>query len=195
MGILKKDFKYKYIENFLSKEEVEFGLRYFLLKHKRNQSSFDFQQSNNRDSCFRDDDFTDALFITKLKKVEKETGLELLPSYTYSRVYSYNAELPSHVDRDPCEVSITMTWGSCGTPWPIFIDNNEIHIKPGDAVIYLGCDLEHYRKHFEGDYHVQSFFHYVDKNDNKSNNVFENRPYHLDPTINFTEHKYYGKKT
>ena len=98
MGILKKDFKYKYIENFLSKDEVELGLRYFLLKHKRNQTKFDFLQSNNRDSCFRDDDFTDSLFITKLKKIEEETGLELLPSYTYSRVYSYNAELPPHTE-------------------------------------------------------------------------------------------------
>jgi len=41
-------------------------------------------------------------------------------------------------------------------------------LKPGQAVVYLGCELEHWRKEFEGDWHAQTFLHYVDANgDNK----------------------------
>ena len=44
----------------------------------------------------------------------------------------------------------------------------EADLEPGDLVIYRGCDLEHWREPFtiedENAWHVQGFFHYVDKN-------------------------------
>jgi hypothetical protein len=43
----------------------------------------------------------------------------------------------------------------------------EVNMVPGDVVIYRGCDVEHWREPFaanEGSYHVQAFFHYIDKN-------------------------------
>ena len=55
-------------------------------------------------------------------------------------------------------------FGSDGTDWPIYMGNKPIHMKSGDACIYLGCKLSHYRKPFEGDWHAQCFLHYVDKN-------------------------------
>ena len=39
-----------------------------------------------------------------------------------------------------------------------------IDMEPGDAVIYLGCEIEHWREEFNGDWHAQTFLHYVDKN-------------------------------
>ena len=40
----------------------------------------------------------------------------------------------------------------------------EINMEPGDAAIYLGCEIEHWREEFKGDWHAQTFLHYVDKN-------------------------------
>jgi hypothetical protein len=37
-------------------------------------------------------------------------------------------------------------------------------MEPGDAAIYLGCEIEHWREEFKGDWHAQTFLHYVDKN-------------------------------
>jgi hypothetical protein len=54
--------------------------------------------------------------------------------------------------------------GSDKTKWPIFIEGNSIELNEGDAVIYLGCELEHWRDEFKGDWHAQTFLHYVDKN-------------------------------
>ena len=41
----------------------------------------------------------------------------------------------------------------------------EIELENGDAVIYKGCDLEHWREPFKGEVCVQTFLHYsTDKN-------------------------------
>jgi len=48
------------------------------------------------------------------------------------------------------------------------MDGNSYDLKPGQAVVYLGCELEHFRKEFKGDWHAQTFLHYVDaEGDNK----------------------------
>lgn len=187
MGILKKDFKFKVVKNFLSKEEIEIGRHYFLLSHKlnNNMEKRDFHQNNNGDSTFSHANgiFGDVMLMKKLERVEQETGLSLLPTYAFTRVYSYNAELVPHKDRPSCEVSVTTMWGSCGTPWPIFMDGNECHMEAGDAVIYLGCELEHYRKNFEGDWHCQTFLHYVDKNGPYVDWKFDKRTFFNNPEV------------
>ena len=45
----------------------------------------------------------------------------------------------------------------------------KIDLEPGDGLIYLGSEIEHWREKFEGQYIVQTFLHYNDaksKNDN-----------------------------
>jgi hypothetical protein len=44
------------------------------------------------------------------------------------------------------------------------MDGNWIDMEIGDAVMYLGCEVLHGRKPFEGVYNAQVFFHYVDQN-------------------------------
>jgi hypothetical protein len=46
------------------------------------------------------------------------------------------------------------------------INGNElpIHMKPGDALIYRGCEIEHWREPFIGNNHAQVFLHYNEKN-------------------------------
>ena len=54
----------------------------------------------------------------------------------------------------------------------------KINLKPGDGVIYQGCEVEHWREPYEGDYHAQVFLHYVDANgkyaDHKGDAINEN---------------------
>jgi len=163
MGTI-KEFKYKLIKNFLTKEEVRLLTGYCQIKHRLNNNSFDFQQSNNGDTYFYGDPLMESLMLHKLPLMEKKTGLELLPTYAYWRMYTLNANLDKHKDRPACEVSVSVMIGSDGTKWPIFMEGKKFELKTGDAVIYLGCELEHWREEFKGDWHAQSFLHYVDKN-------------------------------
>ena len=158
------DFKYKKIKNFLTKEEVFLLNTYTQIKHRLNDNKFDFNQNDNGDTYFYGDPLMESLMISKLDIMEKETGLKLLCTYAFWRMYTINADLKKHVDRPSCEVSVTVMIGSDGTKWPIYMNGTEINMEPGDAAIYLGCEIEHWREEFKGDWQAQTFLHYVDKN-------------------------------
>ena len=177
MGIIRKDFNFKKIENFLTQEEVNFLSSYCEIKHRNNSSNFDLFQSNNGDTKFYGDTVMETIMLQKKYLMEKETGLELLPTYAFWRMYTKNAVLEKHTDRPSCEVSVTVHIDSDKTPWPIYIDGNPVETKPGDAVIYLGCELEHWRDSFKGDWHAQTFLHYVDKNGPNKDYYMDKRHY------------------
>ena len=99
---------YKLVKNFLKKEEIDLLTHYTRLKHRTNFDSFDLRQSDQGDSMFYGDPVTDALLITKKSLMEKETGLQLLPTYTFWRMYTYGADLKKHTDRPSCEYSVTV---------------------------------------------------------------------------------------
>ena len=40
--------------------------------------------------------------------MEKETGLKVLPTYTYARIYKTGDILERHKDRPSCEISTTV---------------------------------------------------------------------------------------
>ena len=128
--------------------------------------------------------------------MQKETGLQLIPTYSYARLYKKGDILKRHKDRPSCEISTTINLG--GAPWPIFIDgtgsNNvideykNIHkpnapkgtkvlLEVGDMLVYSGCELEHWREPFEGDICGQVFLHYNHVNGPFANkNMFDGRP-------------------
>jgi len=157
-----KNFKYKIVNNFITKEEATLLTNHCRIKHRLNNNSFDYEQNDNGDTYFYGDPIMEALMVTKLVKMQEETGLKLLPTYTLWRMYTNNADLKKHKDRSSCEISVTVMLGSDGTSWPIYIDGQKIDMEPGDAVIYLGCELEHWREEFKGDWQAQCFLHYVD---------------------------------
>lgn len=162
MGVIGKDFKYKIIKDFLTKEEIELFKHYCEIRHRLNIYNFDTEQSNTMDSYFYHDAVMDALLLSKQKLMEKESGKKLLPTYAFWRTYTKYADLKKHKDRPSCEISATVYIDSKGPDWPIFMDGKEVVLKSGEAAIYLGCELEHYREEFLGDYQFQSFLHYVD---------------------------------
>ena len=53
-----------------------------------------------------------------------------------------------------------------------------VDLKPGDMLVYSGCDLEHWREKFKGDACVQVFLHYNNqKTPNAKKNIFDKRPH------------------
>ena len=75
-------------------------------------------------------------------------------------------------DRPSCEISATLTLGFEGDEWPIYMGHNEdktdateVKMNVGDAVLYRGMDVYHWReKYTEGKWQAQVFLHYVDQN-------------------------------
>jgi len=90
---------------------------------------------------------------------------ELLPTYAYGRVYANGNILEKHRDRPSCEISLTVQLARTHHyAWPIFMGNKRYDLAEGDGVLYLGCDIEHWREKCDGpaDYRSgQAFFHFV----------------------------------
>jgi len=111
----------------------------------------------------------DDLLQKLAKPLGEHIGIELLPCYTYARLYRPGEELVIHKDRPSCEYSATLTLGIAdGTPvWPIYFDEEKRHkleLQPGEMAMYKGCDVAHWRPPFKGEWQVQMFLHYVDAN-------------------------------
>jgi hypothetical protein len=116
--------------------------------------------------------------------MEKSTGLKLQPSYTYARIYKKGDELKRHKDRFSCEISTTMNLG--GDHWDIYLEPSgkeglkgiKVSLKPGDMLVYSGCELEHWREKFKGNECCQVFLHYNNKKTKGSElNLFDKRPH------------------
>ena len=184
--------KFQVIKNAVPYELANFIFNYFLLK----RDAVDFMYKNNitydngslgtwtdkqipNTYSHYADMVMETLLMKVLPKMQQETGLQLIPTYSYARIYKRGDILKRHKDRPSCEISTTLNLG--GNPWPIFIDgtgaNNVIDeykniIKPGapegtkvlldvgDMLVYSGCELEHWREPLEGDVCAQVFLHY-----------------------------------
>jgi hypothetical protein len=126
-------------------------------------------------SCYSD--LAMETLLMKVKpKMEQVLEMELIPSYSYTRLYEKGSELKKHTDRIACEISTTLNLG--GDPWPIYFKlENEVRVdlKPGDMVLYLGEKIPHWRNKFEGDICGQVFLHYNTKQ--RNNIVADGRPF------------------
>lgn len=113
-------------------------------------------------------------------KLEELIGYKLLPTYTYSRIYSPKEILERHIDRPSCQISLTATLDYDtfdNEPWDFFVEPNIPHkIYPGDILVYKGCEIPHWRDLFVGISQTQVFFHYVDANGPYTNFKYDFRP-------------------
>lgn len=118
----------------------------------------------------------DKLLEDLLPYFEKVCGKRLYPTYSYARLYKPGEELKKHTDRPACEISATLTLGFKGNPWSIYIAGNKVDMQVGDAVLYRGMDLEHWReKYTEGQWQAQVFLHYVDADGPHANQKYDGR--------------------
>ena len=200
---------YKVVKQAVNYELANFLFNYFLLKREAVQhmyntnmtydsgmlGTFKDDQVLNTYSIYGDPTF-DTLLMKMLPVMKRETGLNVVPTYSYARIYKKGDILRRHKDRPSCEISTTINLG--GDPWPIFIDGTgadsvidemkNIHkpnapkgtkvlLEVGDMLIYEGCKLEHWREPFEGDLCGQVFLHYnhADGRFAKSN-LYDKRP-------------------
>ena len=120
----------------------------------------------------------ESLMENNVHKVEMLTGLSLVPTYSYTRLYTKGSELVMHKDRGACEISITLCLGyDSDYSWPMYVEAKPIYLEPGDCIVYWGQNVKHGRPVFEGNNHAQVFMHFNDvKGPHKDTNKFDNRP-------------------
>ena len=205
-----KKKKYQVMRGALSKELANFIFNYMMLQ----RDAVDLMMKNNKVNPHnpfignRNDgqipgayskyaDWAMETLLQYMRPIMKaKTGMELVPTYSYTRVYEKGNILKRHKDRSSCEISTTLHLG--GDPWPIFLDPSganfvidefkqiikpgapkgvRVDLKVGDMLIYSGCELEHWREPFEGNVCSQVFLHYNHANGPfAKTNLFDKRP-------------------
>ena len=205
-----KTKKYQVIKGALSKELANFIFNYMMLQ----RDAVDFMMKHNKvnpinpfignrvdkqipGAYSKYGDWVMETLLQYMRPIMKaKTGMDLIPTYSYTRLYEKGNILRRHKDRSSCEISTTLHLG--GDLWPIFLDPSganfvideykqtlkpgapkgiRIDLKPGDMLIYSGCELEHWREPFQGKVCSQVFLHYNHaKGPFAKTNLFDKRP-------------------
>ena len=205
-----KKKKYQVIRQALSKELSNFIFNYMMLQRDAVDFSVEHRKTNPYNPFIgrRDDpqvpgcyakygDWVMETLLQYMRPIMKaKTGMDLVPTYSYTRVYEKGNILRRHKDRPSCEISTTLHLG--GDEWPIFLDPSganfvineyaqtikpgaptgvRVDLKVGDMLIYSGCELEHWREPFQGNVCSQVFLHYNHANGPLAKtNIFDKRP-------------------
>jgi len=206
-----KNNKYTLIKKAISKEKADFIYKYFLLKRKVAKTLFDINYIspfteylgvwNDKQVPETYSHYSDIAMEILLEELlplmKKETNLNLIPTYSYARIYKKGDVLKRHKDRPSCEISTTLNLG--GDPWPIYLSPNEnvgipesdggekgitvssnakgikVDLEPGDMLVYSGCILEHWREEFKGENCGQVFLHYNNVDTQGDKNIYDGR--------------------
>jgi hypothetical protein len=188
-----KENSYLVIKNFIGSPMANILYNYCIAKVRRTAfmiRNFEQDYRPNWDGKFGDaqipnsynlygDPMMDTILLMSRDTISDYVGIDLAPNYTYWRFYEKNDELKRHRDRESCEISATLCLGYNVSnvdadkypdyDWPMWVQDrngNEfpVHLKPGDLIIYKGCDLDHWREPYIGLNHAQVFFHFNDRN-------------------------------
>lgn len=161
-----KDNGYVVLTDVLPKEECERLVQYMFDLKQKGLTEND-PQCPLSDAIYGAPEF-DNLLQKLAKPLGAYIGVDLLPAYTYARIYRPGEVLKLHKDRPSCQYSGTMTLGFSGKQiWPIYFDEEKRHklqLGIGEMAMYKGCDVAHWRPEFKGEWQVQVFVHYVDAN-------------------------------
>jgi hypothetical protein len=161
------ELKILYVKNFIPKE-----LCYFLTNILLRQSVLEPVHKDNLVPTAKSVMEHEVVFETLQERMwpamEELSREELIPTYAYARLYSNGDDLKAHIDRPACEISATVQLGrSHQYAWPIYMGGRRVDMAEGDAVIYKGCEIEHWRNVCDGPeeyYSGQAFLHYVRAN-------------------------------
>jgi hypothetical protein len=173
--------KYVILEVFPKELCAELVQYFFELKEKGNLVKD--EQCPNSYSIYGDSNF-DKLLVDCTDYFSEASGLSLLPTYSYARIYQSGETLEVHKDRPACEISATILLGYDGENWEIFFaDDGQdrdladgILLSPGTGALYKGAEIKHWRNEFKGKWLCQVFLHYVNADGPYKDEKFDGRP-------------------
>ena len=123
----------------------------------------------------------ESLLVILRDQVALVTKKNLVPAYSYSRIYYKGASLARHHDRPSCQYSATVAIKNDIHPWDIYIqdlhgDEHAVALDEGDMLIYRGDALDHWRNEFQESKQIQTFIHYVDLDGEYKDFIYDRRP-------------------
>jgi hypothetical protein len=167
---------YLVVRNVLDPYLVKFLASYY--QSVRNNEAGNFETDRTSLNC-NGDACGDTVMYSLRTKIEELVGLELLPTYSFVRIYKNGESVGRHRDGPANQVSCTMCVSRDDVDWPLkFSDGtteDQVVLEPGDGVVYRGYMMDHWRDKFTGNNQVQVIVGFVVKDGG------------------FDEHRFYGR--
>lgn len=199
--------KYVVIKNFLDPNIVGLIYRYAINRTRAMDFKYTYEKTlwdSDWDGQWEDpqspgaySSYGDVLMETILASVvtnmSQYTGLNLIPNYSYWRMYQKGNDLKRHRDRHSCEISTTVCLGYDTSNldktqhpdycWPIWVEDAtgenaegiQVNLQPGDMIVYRGCEVDHWRDSYLGLSHAQAFLHFNEVKE-AGQQMFDGRP-------------------
>lgn len=178
---------YDIIPNFIEKSYIPLVVDYFNIRFNSGQAGSDALAPDvtlPNTLGFYCDPLADTILARGVSVVSNFIGEEVLPTYSYSRLYRKGDILNRHRDRDACEISVSLHLARPSNSGinPLIFSHKEngsdgqyIFLDTGEAAIYKGIDVWHERPKFDQDWYMQMFLHYVRKNGPHSHCLLDGR--------------------
>jgi len=163
-----KKNKYVVVKNALCEEAAEIAGNSLLVDEAIGSGNTVDQAQVVGATSFYQNPMCEAILLQMRRTIEDATGLRLVPTYAFARVYRWGDDLKKHKDRPACEISATLTLNFKSKElWPIWVKTVEgkdhpVKLDIGDLMIYRGCEVEHWREPLVDGIWMQVFIHYVD---------------------------------
>ncbi len=163
-----RDRRYLYVKNLLPKAVLDYLKVYYQILQANDRFHKDSQCRLSL--AVGGDPAFDAVLEWITPDVSRLVGLDLAPTYSYTRIYAKGDVLARHSDRAACEISITVSIAIPKGAGPSLL-----HLKPpnipeatvemfeGDGCVYAATEVEHWREPFAEDGYIQLFLHFIDK--------------------------------
>lgn len=125
----------------------------------------------------------EALLDLCVPAVSAAVGEPVIPTYSFFRMYKKGQGLTAHRDRPACEHSATLHLGASEPcRWPISLKTRSgpteaVVLRPGDAAIYRGDELLHWRDPLPADWYAQVFLHFVSESGPHADQILDGRPH------------------
>lgn len=169
--------RYGVIRQAISPDAARIAAQYMRTLHDHYQPLLLFDEGQQSFGRYNDP-LGESVLALVSPQISGLTGLDLLPTYSFSRMYVAGGILRKHVDRPSCQVSATLLLGS-DVSWPICVEvdgeRREVHLEPGDLMVYRGCEVPHWRDRFPGQYSVHVFLHFVEAGGPFAHLVYDER--------------------
>src|SRR5436190_15955291 len=163
-----RERRYLFVKGILPQTLLDYLKVYYAILMANNRFGTDHQCPSSL--SLGGDAALDAVLEWIRPEVSRLVGFELAPTYSYTRQYVKGEVLDRHTDRNACEISVTAS-----IQIPKGAGPSVVHLKPpnlretkvemfeGDACVYAGTEVEHWRERFRIGGYIQLFLHFVAK--------------------------------
>lgn len=161
------------VENFITQEEVAIFNTYTWEKIRRSERHIVDYKGDLQAYIYEGDlgvcydialnDIVAGVYgATCKQKIEKLANKQVELVATFYRIYGPNSYLEKHVDRENYDYTATINISNnpIDCRWPIYTDDAEIFLNPGDAFVCQGNQVPHWREEFHGQWSTQLMLHY-----------------------------------